>query len=373
MNAVGTAVIAGISTAFLSFTIAKLLQGFGGFGGGGSVAGKDRGTSSAAAAAAIAAVHRRRVEAARALGLPAGPPPELNAYEAVIAAEIVAPDAIEGTFDDIAGLEAVKAQLRTSVIMPLTHAELYAHSRLLSPPRGILFYGPPGTGKTLMAKALARQVQFTFISVNLSTLVDMYLGQSEKLGRAVFTLAEKLHPSIIFIDEVDALFGNRDDASRSTHQTVLMLKSEMMAMWDGMRTRSDAVVVLVGCTNRPDAIDPAFARRMPLQFQFPNPDQCTRRALLRQTLAKERVEPHFDYDWAANATDGYSCSDVVELCRRTVLAPVQEFIERRVSAADLSLDDMRLATTEDFREAMRVVRPRPAAAAMVRLSFPGQQ
>src|SRR3989338_743709 len=215
MNAVGTAVIAGISTAFLTFTLAKVFHSFGGLGsgggvggGGGSVMGRDK-SAGAAARAAIAAVHSRRAEAAKALGLPVGPPPELNAYEAVIAAEIVLHAATSVSFDDIAGLDSVKAQLRCSVIMPLTHAELYAHSRLLSPPRGILFHGPPGTGKTLMAKALARQVAFTFISVSLSTLVDMYLGQSEKLGRAVFTLAEKLHPSIIFIDEVDALFGHR--------------------------------------------------------------------------------------------------------------------------------------------------------------------
>ena len=148
----------------------------------------------------------------------------LNQYEQAIAMEVIAPSEIPVTFDDIGGLDHIVEELRESVIYPLTYPQLFtASSSLLSAPSGVLLYGPPGCGKTMLAKALARESGACFINLHISTLTEKWYGDSNKLVSAVFSLARKLQPSIVYIDEIDAVLGQRRSGE---HEASGMVKAE---------------------------------------------------------------------------------------------------------------------------------------------------
>lgn len=149
---------------------------------------------------------------------------QLNSYEQTIAMEVVAPEEIPVTFDDIGGLDSIIEELKESVIYPLTMPHLYSHSSsLLSAPSGVLLYGPPGCGKTMLAKALAHESGACFINLHISTLTEKWYGDSNKLVNAVFSLARKLQPTIVFIDEIDAVLGQRRSGE---HEASGMVKAE---------------------------------------------------------------------------------------------------------------------------------------------------
>lgn len=148
----------------------------------------------------------------------------LNEYENQVALEVVAPEDIPVGFDAIGGLEDIIEELKESIIYPLTMPHLYSHGgSLLAAPSGVLLYGPPGCGKTMLAKAVAHESGATFINLHISTLTEKWYGDSNKLVRAVFSLAKKLQPSIIFIDEIDAVLGTRRSGE---HEASGMVKAE---------------------------------------------------------------------------------------------------------------------------------------------------
>jgi len=148
----------------------------------------------------------------------------LDQYESQIAMEVVAPEDISVGFDDIGGLDDIIEELKESVIYPLTMPHLYSQSSsLLAAPSGVLLYGPPGCGKTMLAKALAHESGACFINLHISTLTEKWYGDSNKLVRAVFSLARKLQPTIVFIDEIDAVLGQRRSGE---HEASGMVKAE---------------------------------------------------------------------------------------------------------------------------------------------------
>jgi len=148
----------------------------------------------------------------------------LTPYEQTIAMEVVAPEEIPVSFEDIGGLEDIIEELKESVIYPLTMPQLYqSSSSLLSAPSGVLLYGPPGCGKTMLAKALAHESGACFINLHISTLTEKWYGDSNKLVNAVFSLARKLQPTIVFIDEIDAVLGQRRSGD---HEASAMVKAE---------------------------------------------------------------------------------------------------------------------------------------------------
>ncbi len=154
---------------------------------------------------------------------------ELNEYENMIALDVVPPEDIAVGFDDIGGLEDTIDELRESVIYPLTMPHLYSHAApLLAAPSGVLLYGPPGCGKTMLAKALAHESGASFINLHISTLTEKWYGDSNKLVRAVFSLARKLQPAIIFIDEIDAVLGTRRSGE---HEASGMVKAEWVSFF----------------------------------------------------------------------------------------------------------------------------------------------
>ncbi|XP_009590015.1 uncharacterized protein LOC107814190 isoform X1 [Nicotiana tabacum] len=246
-----------------------------------------------------------------------------NPYEDVIACDVVNPDHIDVEFDSIGGLESIKQALYELVILPMRRPELFSHGKLLGPQKGVLLYGPPGTGKTMLAKAIAKESGAVFINVRISNLMSKWFGDAQKLVSAVFSLAYKLQPAIIFIDEVDSFLGQR---KTSDHEALTNMKTEFMALWDGFTTDQNARVMVLAATNRPSELDEAILRRLPQAFEIGFPDRRERIEILKVILRGERVEDNIDYDRIASLCDGYTGSDLLELCKKAAYFPIRDLL-----------------------------------------------
>lgn len=284
--------------------------------------------------------------------------------------DLVFPEDITASFSDIGGMEKVKEAMREIVVYPLLYPSVYGMgpnaaggsnsdlpggstssnlfgagnlqkptgrsssrgpSALLAPPKGVLLYGPPGTGKTLLASALAKESGANFLALSPSSMLSKWLGETEQLARAVFALARRVQPTVIFIDEVDGLFRERSSSEHEAHKN---LKAEFMQLWDGLATdQNGTMVIVLGATNRPYDVDPAILRRMPRAFEVGLPSQSERAAVLRRILSDAEVEPNFAYDRVAAVTEGYSGSDLKELCRAAMMQPVREALRATAQAA----------------------------------------
>jgi DNA polymerase III delta prime subunit len=287
------------------------------------------------------------------LGRQGRPNIETNTYEDQIAGDLVRTEDIDVTFDMIGGLEDQKREIYNVVVLPLKRPDLFAScSKLLAPPNGVLFYGPPGTGKTMLAKAIAKESGATFINLKLSTMLNKWFGESNKLVRAVFSLAKKMAPTIIFIDEIDAFLRARasDDITALAN-----MKAEFMALWDGLLSGNDESdlgedgedgkqggtdksnpnrfgVMVIGCSNRPYDIDDAILRRMPRAFHVSLPLAPQREDILRLTLKDETVSDDVDLSRVAAQTEAFSGSDLKELCRVAAFQPFDEFMRAHTRA-----------------------------------------
>lgn len=247
-----------------------------------------------------------------------------NQYEDVIACDVVNPDHIKVEFDSIGGLDNIKQALYELVILPLRRPELFSHGKLLSPQKGVLLYGPPGTGKTMLAKAIARESGAVFINVKVSNLMSKWFGDAQKLVAAVFSLAYKLQPAIIFIDEVDSFLGQRRNTD---HEALSNMKTEFMSLWDGFTTDENARVMVLAATNRPGELDEAILRRLPQAFEIGFPDRSERIKILKVILRDEKTDDNIDFDHIANLCEGYTGSDLLELCKKAAYFPLRELLD----------------------------------------------
>ncbi|KAH0470745.1 hypothetical protein IEQ34_000468 [Dendrobium chrysotoxum] len=263
----------------------------------------------------------QKKEIAKRLGRPLI---QTNQYEDVIACDVINPDHIDVEFDSIGGLDNIKTSLFELVILPLRRPELFAHGKLLSPQKGVLLYGPPGTGKTMLAKALAKESGAVFINVRVSNLMSKWFGDAQKLVAAVFSLAYKLQPAIIFIDEVDSFLGQRRNTD---HEAMTNMKTEFMSLWDGFTTDQNARVMVLAATNRPNELDEAILRRFPQAFEIGMPDQSERSKILKVILKGENIEENIEYDYIAYHCEGFTGSDIFELCKKAAYIPVREYLQ----------------------------------------------
>ncbi|CAM9787954.1 unnamed protein product [Chrysoparadoxa australica] len=288
----------------------------------------------------------------------------LSKYELTMADDVVPPGDLQVSFEDIAGMEEKKREIYNLVVMPLLRPDLHAAagrgSSLVKLPKGALFYGRPGTGKTMLAKAIAAECGATFINLKMSSILDKWLGESNKLVAAVWSLAEKLAPSIIFIDEIDSFLRERSGNDDATHAT---LKAEFMTHWDGLCS-GPAQVMVLAATNRPYDIDPAVLRRLSRHFHVGMPDLGGRNAILELMLKDEDVDDDVDIFQLSELTEGYSGSDLKELCGAAAMVRVHEFYDMHIvkMKAARKLQHEKLKERADAREhtGMRGSAPAPA-------------
>lgn len=216
-------------------------------------------------------------------------------------------------FVDVAGNETAKQALKEMVILPAVRPELFTGLR--TPSRGLLLFGPPGNGKTLLARAVATECAATFFSISAASLTSKYVGDGEKMVRALFAVARELQPAIIFIDEIDSLLSER---SQSEHEASRRLKTEFLIQFDGLPTGNaeNERIVVMAATNRPQELDEAALRRFPKRVYVTLPDFDTRISLLSSLLQKQNSPLGGDeLKTLARLTDGYSGSDLTALAR----------------------------------------------------------
>ena len=189
------------------------------------------------------------------------------------------------SYADIGGLESQITEIKESVELPLTHPEYYEEMGIKAP-KGVILYGPPGTGKTLLAKAVANQTSATFLRVVGSELIQKYLGDGPKLVREIFRVAEEHSPSIVFIDEVDAIGTKRYDSNSGGEREIQRTMLELLNQLDGFDTRGDVKVIMA--TNQIDSLDPALIRpgRIDRKIEFPMPDEKTKRHIFNVHTAR---------------------------------------------------------------------------------------
>ncbi|XP_013596582.1 PREDICTED: uncharacterized protein LOC106304733 [Brassica oleracea var. oleracea] len=249
-------------------------------------------------------------------------PPD-NEFEKRIRPEVIPADEIGVTFADIGSLDETKESLQELVMLPLRRPDLFKGG-LLKPCRGILLFGPPGTGKTMMAKAIANEAGASFINVSMSTITSKWFGEDEKNVRALFTLAAKVSPTIIFVDEVDSMLGQRTRAGE--HEAMRKIKNEFMTHWDGLMSSSGDRILVLAATNRPFDLDEAIIRRFERRIMVGLPSVESREKILRTLLSKEKTE-NLDFHELAQMTDGYSGSDLKNFCTTAAYRPVRELIK----------------------------------------------
>merc|ERR1711990_450276 len=198
-------------------------------------------------------------------------------------------------YNDIGGLDIQKQEIREAVELPLTHGDLYRQIGI-DPPRGVLMYGPPGCGKTMLAKAVANATDAAFIRVVGSEFVQKYLGEGPRMVRDVFRLARENSPSIVFIDEIDAIGTKRFDSQTGADQEVQRILLELLNQMDGFDQTANVKVIMA--TNRADTLDPALLRpgRLDRKIEFPLPDRRQKRLVFQVLTAKMNLHEDVDLE-----------------------------------------------------------------------------
>ncbi|CAL0305167.1 unnamed protein product [Lupinus luteus] len=288
-----------------------------------------------------------------------------NEFEKRLLDDVIPPNDIGVTFDDIGALENVKDTMKELVMLPLQRPELFCKGQLAKPCKGILLFGPPGTGKTMLAKAVATEAGANFINISMSSITSKWFGEAEKYVRAIFSLASKIAPSVIFVDEVDSMLGRRENTGE--HEAMRKMKNEFMINWDGLRTKETDRVLVLAATNRPYDLDEAVIRRMPRRLMVNLPDAPNRAKILKVILAKEDLSSDVDLDAIASMTGGYSGSDLKNFCVTAAYRPIKELLEKekkeqaaalaegRPAPALSGSADIRSLNMEDFRHAHQQV------------------
>ncbi|EFQ99239.1 spastin [Nannizzia gypsea CBS 118893] len=246
--------------------------------------------------------------------------PKCNPHEEKLLNGVVDAETINTTFADVHVPPETKEALKTLTSLSLIRPEAFTYGVLATDKiPGLLLYGPPGTGKTMLAKAVARESGATVLEISGSDVYDMYVGEGEKNVRAIFTLAKKLTPCVVFIDEADAIFCSRTGASNRTSHRELI--NQFLREWDGMNSLSAFIMI---ATNRPFDLDDAVLRRLPRRLLVDLPTETDRLAILKIHLKDERLAPCVDLADIAEKTPFYSGSDLKNLSVAAALACVRE-------------------------------------------------
>ncbi|CAO3671749.1 unnamed protein product [Umbelopsis vinacea] len=237
------------------------------------------------------------------------------------------------SYADIGGLEQQIQEIKESVELPLTHPELYEEMGI-KPPKGVILYGVPGTGKTLLAKAVANQTSATFLRVVGSELIQKYLGDGPKLVRELFRVAEENAPSIVFIDEIDAIGTKRYDSNSGGEKEIQRTMLELLNQLDGFDSRGDVKVIMA--TNKIETLDPALIRpgRIDRKIEFPLPDVKTKRRIFNIHTSRMTLADDVDMEEFVMSKDDLSGADIKAICTEAGLLALRER-RMKVVAEDL--------------------------------------
>ncbi|KAF0887988.1 hypothetical protein E2562_006909 [Oryza meyeriana var. granulata] len=257
-------------------------------------------------------------------------------------------------WDDIAGLEHAKKCVTEMVIWPLLRPDIFRGCR--SPGRGLLLFGPPGTGKTMIGKAIAGEAKATFFYISASSLTSKWIGEGEKLVRALFGVACCRQPAVIFVDEIDSLLSQRK--SDGEHESSRRLKTQFLIEMEGFDSGNDQIL-LIGATNRPQELDEAARRRLTKRLYIPLPSSEARAWIIRNLLEKDGLFKLTEEETNAvcKLTEGYSGSDMKNLVKDASMGPLREALQQGVGITKLNKEDMRPVMLKDFETALQEVRP----------------
>jgi len=216
-------------------------------------------------------------------------------------------------YNDIGGLNDQIRELREVIELPLTNPELFTRVGI-KPPKGVLLYGPPGTGKTLLARALANNIEASFLKVVASAIVDKYIGESARIIREMFAYAREHEPCIIFMDEIDAIGGRRFSQGTSADREIQRTLMELLNQLDGFETLGKVKMVMA--TNRPDTLDPALLRpgRLDRKIEIPLPNEASRMQILKIHAGGVAKRGEIDYHAVVKLTDGFNGADMRNIC-----------------------------------------------------------
>lgn len=263
----------------------------------------------------------------------------------------------EITYEDIGGLTDEIKKIRELVEIPLKHPEIF--ERLgIQPPKGILLHGPPGTGKTLLAKAVANESEANFILLNGPEIMSKFYGESEKKIRDIFEEAEKTAPAIIFIDEIDAIAPKREEVQGEVERRVV---SQILTMMDGLKSRGK--VIVIGATNRPNAIDSALRRpgRFDRELEISVPGKEGRLAILKIHTRNMPLDKKVNLNEIASVTHGFVGADLESLTKESAIGVLRKILPQMKLDADEKIPqeilEKLIVNHDDFIDALKTVRP----------------
>lgn len=260
------------------------------------------------------------------------------------------------TYEDVGGIGQQLERVREMIELPLKHPELFRRLGI-DPPKGVLLHGPPGTGKTMIAKAVATEVNAHFKSINGPEIISKYYGESEKQLREIFDEAAENAPAIIFIDEIDSICPKREDVSGEVERRVV---AQMLTLMDGMQGRDN--VVVIGATNRRDALDPALRRpgRFDREIEIGVPDRDGRNEIMDVHTRQMPISEDFEINWVLDNTYGFVGADLAALVREAAMRALRRYLpeieleEETIPPEVLEKMEVRM---DDFKEAIKDVEP----------------
>ena len=260
------------------------------------------------------------------------------------------------TYEDIGGLREVVSRIRELVELPLRHPELFARLGI-EPPKGVLLFGPPGTGKTLLAKAVATESDAYFVAINGPEIMSKFYGESEQRLREIFEEAKKNAPAIIFIDEIDAIAPKRDEVVGEVERRVV---AQLLALMDGLENRGQ--VIVIGATNRPNAVDPALRRpgRFDREIEVPLPDKQGRLEILQIHTRHMPLDNDVDMERLSEITKGYTGADLAALVKEAAMHALRRYlpeIDIEQEKIPVEVLEKMVVTMEDFISAFKEITP----------------
>ena len=296
-----------------------------------------------------------------------GPNTEVQLHEAPVDVSKVegVGNLLDITYEDIGGLKDEVKKVREMIEIPLKRPELFEKLGI-APPKGVLMHGPPGTGKTLLAKAVASESDAHFIAINGPEIMSKYVGGSEENLREYFEEAEENAPSIIFIDELDAIAPKREETNGEAERRTV---AQLLTLMDGLKSRGQ--VVVIGATNRPDSLDPALRRpgRFDREIEIGVPDREERKEVLEIHTRNMPLSEDVDLDKIANTTHGFVGADLESLCKEAAMRVVRRILPEIQNDEEIPKEVLEkiVVTEDDFKNAQKEIQPSALREVLVQI------